>query len=361
MTGAVLPQSRLLKPAFFVAVLVPVVAALLAACAEPPPDTVRLTGATMGTRYNITWLAVRGHPEPEAIHIGVEKVLEEVNASMSTWREDSEISRFNASEPGDWFRVSRGFADVFEMAQTVNAASGGAYDVTVAPLVNLWGFGAAGSGAAGPGAGIGDSVPEAAAIDAALALVGQGRVELDAAVPALRKSGPVELDFSSIAKGYGVDRVAGWLEEVGIHRYLVEIGGEIRVSGDNPRGTPWRIAVEQPDSGIRAVAETVRLQDAAIATSGDYRNFFEVEGVRYSHTIDPRTGRPVHHDLVSVTVIHPSATMADAWATALTVLGTEKALETARREELAVYLISRDGDGFRAQSSPAMAPLLGID
>lgn len=350
MTRLPLQQSRLTQPAFFVVVLV---AVLLGACAEPPPEPIRLTGATMGTRYNITWLSGRGQPEPEAVHIGVEQVLEEVNASMSTWREDSEISRFNASEPGDWFPVSRGFADVFEMARAVNIASGGAYDVTVAPLVNLWGFGA--------DPDMGDSVPEQAAIDAALARVGQDRIEFDPAVPALRKTGPVELDFSSIAKGYGVDRVAGWLEGEGIHRYLVEIGGEIRVSGDNARGTSWRIAVEQPDSSIRAVAETVQLQDASIATSGDYRNFFEVEGVRYSHTIDPRTGTPVRHDLVSVSVIHTSATMADAWATALTVLGTEQALAMARKEELAVYLISRDGDRFRAVSSPAMAPLLGID
>lgn len=361
MIRTLLAKSRLTRPAFFVwpqalsfwprALPFLSLALILAACGEPPPEQIRLTGATMGTRYHITWMAHPNDPEPEAIHIGVEAVLEEVNASMSTWRDGSEITRFNASEPGEWFAVSGEFADVFEMARTVSVASGGAYDVTVGPLVDLWGFGPA----------MGEIIPDQEDVDEAMQQVGQQRIEFDRQAPALRKSSTMALDYSSIAKGYGVDRVAEWLETQGIHRYLVEIGGEIRVSGDNPHGSPWRIAVEKPDSTTREVIATVRLEDAAIATSGDYRNYFEVDGVRYSHTIDPRTGRPVRHDLVSVTVIHPSATMADAWATALTVLGTKKALEVARNEELAVYLISRDGDDFRTSSSPAMAPLLGME
>ncbi len=354
MMRAVPAKSRLLWPAFFMpprVLVLLLVTALLVACGEPPPEQVRLTGATMGTRYNITWMAHADDLAPEEVHKGVEAVLEAVNASMSTWRDDSEITRFNASEPGGWFEVSDDFADVFEMARAVSSASGGAYDVTVGPLVDLWGF----------GPDMGDTVPEQGEIDTALAGVGQQRIEFDRQRPALRKPAPMAVDFSSIAKGYGVDRIAEWLEAQGIHRYLVEVGGEIRVSGDNPRGKPWHIAVEKPDATTRDVVATVRLEDAAIATSGDYRNFFEVDGVRYSHTIDPRSGRPVHHDLVSVTVIHPSATMADAWATALTVLGTEAAMEVARREELAVYLISRDGDELRVASSPAMAPLLGME
>lgn len=331
-----------------------VVLAMLSACAEPPPETLRLTGATMGTRYNITWLSGSDQPTPEAVHLGVEAVLEDVNASMSTWRDDSEITRFNNGPAEEWFDLSQDFADVFEMARTVSEASAGAYDVTVAPLVDLWGF-----GAADLGVDITDDVPTADAIAAALASVGQQRLEFERARPALRK--PVDemsVDFSSIAKGFGVDRVADWLEEQGIDRYLVEIGGEIRVAGLNPRNEPWRIAVERPQAGERSAQVAVTLHNAAVATSGDYRNFFEVDGVRYSHTIDPRTGAPVRHDLVSVTVIHESATMADAWATALTVLGTERALETALKEELAVYLISRDGDEFTASSTRAMAPLL---
>ncbi len=349
-----LRKSRRWSPAFLF--LGPVMAlAWLAGCAEPPPETLRLTGATMGTRYNITWLSGAGHPAPEDVHIGVEAVLEAVNASMSNWREDSEITAFNGAPAGEWFSVSRDFADVFEMSRAISEASGGAYDVTVAPLVDLWGFGAVVAGHE-----LGDEVPAGDAIAEALESVGQQRLDFDRDIPALRKPAGMSVDFSSIAKGYGVDRVATWLEQQGIDRYLVEIGGEIRVSGLNPRNEPWRIAVEKPQPGERSAQVAVTLHNAAVATSGDYRNFFEVDGVRYSHTIDPRSGAPVRHDLVSVTVIHESATMADAWATALTVLGTERAMETALNEELAVYFISRDGDGFRASSTPAMAPLLQV-
>ncbi len=346
MIYRVLLRSRRWSPA---SLFLGLAFSLLAGCAEPPPETLRLTGATMGTRYNITWLSGAGQPAPEAVHAGVEAVLEAVNASMSTWRDDSEITAFNAAPAGEWFALSSDFAEVFEMARAVSEASYGAYDVTVAPLVNLWGFGAA---------GMGDEVPADEAIAEARAKVGQQRLDFNREQPALRKPAGMTVDFSSIAKGYGVDRVARWLEEQGIGRYLVEIGGEIRVSGLNPRNEPWRIAVERPQPGERAAQAAVTLHNAAVATSGDYRNFFEVDGVRYSHSIDPRTGAPVRHDLVSVTVIHESATMADAWATALTVLGSERAMETALNEELAVYFISRHGDEFRASSTPAMAPLL---
>ncbi len=337
----------------FLFLAVAFVLAGLHACSEPPRDTLRLTGATMGTRYNITWLDGDGQPEPEAVHAGVEEVLEEVNASMSTWREDSEISRFNRSTPGEWFALSEDFSAVFTMARSVSRASGGAYDVTVGPLVNLWGFGAAGTGPE-----MGDTVPAPEEITGLMGQVGESRLDFDATRPALRKTVPMSVDFSSIAKGYGVDRVAEYLEGLGIDRYLVEIGGEIRVRGMSPRGDYWRIAIEKPVAGERAVEEAVTLIDAAVATSGDYRNYFEVEGVRYSHTIDPRTGAPVRHELVSVTVVHPSATLADAWATALTVLGPEQALQTALNEDLAVYLISRDGDDFVAESTPGMDRLL---
>ena len=324
--------------------------AALHACSEPPAqaDALRLTGATMGTRYNVTWTEAPNQPTPEEVHLGIEAVLESVNASMSTWREDSEISRFNRAEPGEWIPVSEGFAEVFDMARAVSTASGGAYDVTVGPLVNLWGF----------GPDMGDEIPPAEAIAEAKSRVGQARLDFDPTRPALRKPGPISLDFSSIAKGYGVDRIAAYLESEGIRRYLVEIGGEIRVAGMSPRGDAWHIAIERPAPGQRAVQQAVTLTDASIATSGDYRNYFEVDGVRYSHTIDPRTGAPVRHDLVSVTVVHPSTAMADAWATALSVMGPQEALQTALNQDLAVYLISRDGDEFRPESTPAMAPLI---
>ncbi|MEP5765578.1 MAG: FAD:protein FMN transferase [Halieaceae bacterium] len=324
---------------------------LLLSCAEPPPEPFQLAGATMGTRYHIAWLPQPGSPTAEQVHLAVEARLESINASMSTYRDDSEISRFNASPVGEWFELSAEFAQVFAMARSVGEASGGAYDVSVGPLVDLWGFGPA----------MGDTVPSAEAIAAAMEIVGESQLEFDDQALALRKPVAMELDFSSIAKGYAVDVLAEWLLSRGVADFLVEVGGEIRVAGERPSGGPWRIAVEKPDHAGREMVAAVMLSDAAVATSGDYRNFFEVDGVRYSHTIDPRTGAPVRHELVSVTVIEASAAMADAWATALTVLGTEKAMTVAIEQGLAVYLISRSGDELVKSYSPAMAPLLGID
>jgi thiamine biosynthesis lipoprotein len=323
----------------------------LSACGEQRGEAVQLAGATMGTRYHITWLEAPGQPTAEEVHLGVEALLEAVNASMSTYREDSEISRFNRADPDAWFPVSADFAAVFAMARAVSQASGGAYDVTVAPLVDLWGF----------GPDMGSEIPPPDTVAAAMAMVGESRLEFDGQRRALRKPANMGLDFSSIAKGYCVDKLADWLQAQGMRDYLVEIGGEIRVAGLNPHGRQWRVAVEKPEPMQREVMSAVTLTDAAIATSGDYRNFFEVEGVRYSHTIDPRTGAPVQHELVSVTVVHPSAALADAWATALTVLGPEQAKAVALREDLAVYMIQRDGGDFSATHTPAMEPLLGME
>jgi thiamine biosynthesis lipoprotein len=315
---------------------------LLLSCGGP--QTQQLAGATMGTSYHLTWTERGNVPDPELVFKGVEDILERINASMSTYRPDSEISRFNQLAVGQWFEVSEDFYLVWVMSESVSSLSGGAYDVTVAPLVNLWGFGPDGV----------TDMPEQAAIEAALLSVGQSHIEIDVPHRALRKLAPVQLDFSSIAKGYAVDVVALWLEQQGIADYMVEIGGEIRVAGMSPRSSPWRIAVEKPDPMVRAVTVTLEISNLSVATSGDYRNYFEHEGVRYSHSIDPRTGWPVQHDLVSVTVVHENAALADAWATALTVMGTEAALRTALSERLAVYLISRDGEGFRVQKTPAI-------
>jgi thiamine biosynthesis lipoprotein len=315
----------------------------LAACSETP-EPIELSGATMGTSYHLTWLEAKGLPEPEQVHSGVEAILGDINDSMSTYRPDSEINRFNSAAAGEWIVVSPAFLEVFLMAREVAEASGHAYDVTVGPLVNLWGF--------GPEQG--DEVPLKDAITEAMAMVGEQRVDVNAETSALRKQETLELDFSSIAKGYAVDKVAEWMAGQGIDNYLVEIGGEIRVAGVSPRGTPWRIAVERPDPVERQIVAALELREVAVATSGDYRNFFEFEGERFSHSIDPRTGWPVRHELISVSVVHESATLADAWATALTILGPGTAWETAVEEGLAVYLISRDGEDFLLQKTPAM-------
>jgi len=248
--------------------------------------------------------------------------------------------------------VSPRFAEVLEAALAIGAASGGAYDVTVAPLVDLWGFGAEGPR---------DGIPDPAALAATRARVGQEKLDWDPGSRWLDKRAAIALNFSSIAKGYAVDRVAAILEAAGFADYLVEIGGEMRVAGLSPRGDAWRVAVERPEAGTRAVARGIELSDRAIATSGDYRNFFTVDGERYSHLIDPRSGAPVTHDVVSVTVVDESCMVADGWATALAVLGREAALEVAAKAGLAVYLLAREGEGFEEYSSPAFAPYLAAD
>ena len=322
---------------------------LLNGC-ERQPAVYQLGGATMGTTWSVTALEpVDAAPDGTSLQKGVEAILESVNASMSTYLDDSEISRLNRSATNQWFGLSSEFYQVLSAALAVGRESGGAYDITVGPLVNLWGFGPGGSELEPP-------APEA--IADVLGRVGQDKLRIDGERYAVLKQADVSLDLSSIAKGFAVDRIAQWLAEQGIADYLVEVGGEMRVAGSSPRGDAWRVAIERPDAERFAIAEALQLSDAAIATSGDYRNFFEFDGKRYSHSIDPRTGYPVAHELVSVTVVHASAMLADAWATALLVMGADAAMSVARERGLAVYLIARDGDSFLSRHSADFAPLL---
>ena len=317
---------------------------LLCACSEQPIP-VELSGRSMGTTWHVTYLpapAAKGDP-PGYIQKEIESILDKVNLSMSTYRSDSEISRFNVLVVDEWLAISAGFVTVLDAALTVGEASGGAYDVTVGPLVNLWGF--------GPQARE-DSVPDKGELEVLLQHVGQGKLRLDRQGRKLLKTDELSLDFSSVAKGYAVDLVANWLGSRGVNDYLVEVGGEMRLSGKKSGGELWRVAIESPDSLHGSVATAISLSDSAVATSGDYRNYFEVDGKRFSHTIDPRTGYPVEHDLVSVTVVHSRAMMADAWATALTVLGADRAMEVALTEGLAVYFIRREGDSYISSYSP---------
>jgi len=336
-------KSHLQKWLFYLLALL-----VLSGCARETAP-VLLSGQTMGTTWNISYVEPENAPDVDELRAGIGSLLERVNHSMSTYQPDSEISAFNALEPHIWKRVTPGFFEVLQTALEVGRQSEGAYDVTVAPLVDLWGFGAAGEIT---------TPPAEEEIAARMKLVGEDNLRLDADTSSVMKLSALSLDFSSLAKGYGVDRVADWLEAQGITRYMVEIGGEMRLAGMSGRGDPWRIAIEQPDSTGRGVAAAINLTDTAIATSGDYRNFFEVGGRRYSHMIDPRTGRPVVHDLVSVTVVHRSCMVADAWATALTVLGEERAMAVAGKQGLAVYFIRRVGDEFIHSHTPSFSGFL---
>ena len=302
-----------------------------------------LSGSTMGTSYSVQVADPPPSIDGAALQRRIDALLADVNGLMSTYQPDSELSRFNSSRSTDWFPVSAELARVVDQAQAVNAASNGAFDVTVGPLVNLWGF--------GPDLKA-DQLPTQPEIDAALANTGHDKLQVRLDPPALRKALPdLYVDLSAIAKGYGVDRVAELLAGEGIANALVEIGGELNGRGHNGRGEPWRIAVERPDPGARSVFRVVPLRDMGMATSGDYRNFFTLDGKRYSHTIDPTTGRPVVHSLASVTVLAESSMQADAWATALLVLGPELGFDLAQARGMAALLISHDGERLSARST----------
>jgi thiamine biosynthesis lipoprotein len=319
---------------------------LLLGCSEGA-EFRRYGGNTMGTYYQVTARC------PEDVAGPIEDTLRQVNAEMSTYLPDSTLSRFNSAPPGDWFAVPASLAEVVAAAEDLAKRSGGAFDVTVGPLVNLWGFGA--EAAATPAA----TPPTDAAVAATLERIGHRFLSVRRQPPALRKSVGLYVDLSAIAKGHGVDRVVARLEQAGCDAMLVDIGGEVRGRGASPAGRPWRIGIEVPDPGqIGAVQRVIQVEGAAVATSGDYRNFRETEGRRVSHTIDPRTGYPVDHGLASVTVVHASAMWADGYATLLNVLGPEAGLAFARQHELAALLIVRREDGFEERYTDAFEALL---
>lgn len=302
----------------------------------------------MGTSFSIKIVEPPENIDMERLGRHVETEILDVENRMSTYIGGSEISRFNDYGGTDWFAVSAVFCDTVRGALHLAERTEGAFDVTVGPVVNLWGF--------GPGGRI-ESPPDAGELAERLALTGHEKLHADCTRPAIRKDlAGIYVDLSAYAKGYAVDRAAVSLRDGGVSNFLVEIGGEIRAAGHNPRGKAWSIAVERPVAGGRSVQNVYELADAAMATSGDYRNFFEHEGLRYSHTIDPRTGRPVGHDGASVTVISDTAADADGLATALLVMGPAAGFEFAERESIAAYFLIRDrdeGDGISERETSA--------
>ncbi len=316
---------------------------LLGGCDQT--QQVDIVGNTMGTTYSIKIIST--NIDQANLTAEVETRLRDINGLMSTYMPDSELSRFNQSPANEWFNVSPEIIEVLAMAADIYRLSEGSFDVTVGPLVNLWGF--------GPNPGP-DQVPAAKQINEILETIGFEHLQVRA--DALRKNVDLYVDLSAIAKGYAVDQLASLLDDHGIQRYLVEIGGELRGKGVNAQGQPWRVAVELPESNQRIPYRIIELVDMGMATSGDYRNYFEQGGVRYSHTIDPATGYPIRHNLASVTVLAPSTAMADGLATAIDVMGADRGLALAEAQGLAVFVILKRGDGFEAQYSTAFAPYL---
>ena len=290
----------------------------------------KFSGVAMGTTYSVAIVAPVLPVEKQALRQALEALLEQTDREMSTYRADSELMRLNRAASGGWRPVSQPLLRVLQAAQETSQLSAGAFDITIGPLVNLWGFGPVKKKAV---------APTEREIDAALERVGYQKLQLDAPAGAVKKAPGLFIDLSAIAKGYGVDRIARYLQGLGLSDYLVEIGGELRAQGVNGDKVPWRVGIEKPLAELRAVHRLIELRDTAMATSGNYRNFFEQDGVRYSHAIDPRTGRPITRRLLSVTVLHPAAMRADAWATALLIAGPEQGFALAEKHGLAAYFL----------------------
>jgi len=305
----------------------------------------------MGTHYNVTIVSPPSHITRDQLQQTIDSVLKRVNQQMSTYIDDSEISRFNQAPVGEWFSVSAETLQVVNAAQSLSQLSAGAFDITVGPLIELWGFGRK----------ITSTPPADDAIMRLLDRIGWRYLLVNDATTSLKKERPITINLSAIAKGYGVDAVAQQLDKLSIAHYLVEVGGEIRVKGQNGSSQPWRIGIETPSLNHQGAQRAIALGDSAVATSGDYRNFYEHEGKRYSHTIDPKTGKPVTHQLASVTVITDTAMMADGLATLFNVVGYQQALAIAEKNQIAVYLIGYNGDSYDIHYSSAFAPYLDQD
>jgi thiamine biosynthesis lipoprotein len=307
----------------------------LSACEKMPSQ---FNGETMGSTYQIAVVDIPVNQSADILAYDVALLLADAHARLTTYDPKSELNHFNAAPLGKWITLSPVLYDALQIAYDNAVLSSGAFDPTVAPLVDLWGF--------GPGSH-NDVVPSDVDIFTAKSLVGYTNLQLEKSTHRARKLKPLRLDLSGLGHGYGADLVANYLDEKKVNHYLIDVAGEIRSKGHRSNGDKWRVAIEKPIAMQGEVFQGIYFNAMGLATSGDYRNYFEQNGIRYSHTIDPQTGRPITHTLTSVTVLDKSAARADALATALLVLGPERGLQLADRLNLPVYFIVRDGNSFR--------------
>lgn len=325
----------------------------LAGCvASPPIET--LHGRTMGTTWSVKLVRPTGVAR-ERVQRAIQGEVDRVVAQMSTWEPDSDLSRFNRAPAGTWQSLPDEFFGVLSHALALSEDSEGAFDPTVGPLVDLWGF--------GPGKPA-RRVPSDAELATTRARVGWQRVKLDPATKSAFQPGGAHVDLSAIAKGFGTDQIARALDRLGVRNYLVDISGELRARGGRPDGSDWQVAIEKPGAApggvdrLDEVERVIALRDRSIATSGDYRHFFADDGSVYSHHIDPRTGRPVPHRIASVTTVAADCMQADSTGTTIMVLGPEQGMAYATSRGLAVLLILHNGQAFEERMSPAFAALL---
>jgi thiamine biosynthesis lipoprotein len=293
-----------------------------------------LSGSALGTTFSVLLVAPGEEFSADPLQARILETIDRVDQLASTWRDDSELSRFNSSEETEWVTTSIEFCEAIQQVLEISELTGGAFDVTVGPLVNLWGF--------GPGGEV-RQPPAEDDVLATKAETGYQNLQANCDIPAVKKqSRGIYVDLSGWAKGYAVDKVATMLDRNELKDYLVEIGGELRVRGHNAEGLKWAVAIELPSTTRRVPHSVLRVTDTGVATSGDYRNFFEHDGRLYSHTIDARTGWPVSHSLAAVTVVNPSAAYADAMATALLVLGPTDGPQRAEQLNLAAHFLIRN-------------------
>lgn len=327
---------------------------------DEPGQVYQLSGETMGTRYSILVTQFPDDITDNELAEGIARRLRRIDRElMSTYAPESELSRFNRAAVGQWMDISAELADVMTQAQTISELTDGYFDVTVGPLVDRWGFGPVQEMADSP------RIPTDGEIEQLRERVGYRHLEVSQQPPRLRKLQDVRVDLSAIAKGYATDVIADYLDSAGLDSYFIEIGGELRIRGIKPDGSSWVPAIERPTQGAPEVHDIIVLdgQSIAVAGSGDYRNYFEQDGVRFSHEIDPFTGRPVTHDLAAVYVITDTASMADALATAFMVMGAERGYALSQRLDLAAYFITKrpNGEGFDSRYTPQFADYLSDD
>jgi thiamine biosynthesis lipoprotein len=305
-----------------------------------------IDGPTMGSTYSIKYVRHADLPAPADVQVEVEKILAEVDRQMSTYRSDSDIERFNALPTNRCQKMPAPILELVSVGEQLSVQSEGSFDLTVEPLLNLWGF--------GPQARE-EKVPTAQALAEVRQRVGHGHLRIDG--DQLCKDAAVEVDFNSIAAGYAVDRIAARLEALGIRNYLAEATGELKAAGRKLDGSPWRIALEEPRDDQQVAERIIAVDGYGLSTSGDYRNYFVQGGQRFSHTFDARTGAPVAHTLASVTVIHPSALMADGLSTLLLILGPERGWDYAEKHDIGAFFVIRADTGFVTRSSHAFERL----
>jgi len=323
----------------------------IAETAPPANGVLRdFAGRSMGTSWSVRLLA----DGEQDFQSGLQQQLDAVVTQMSHWEASSDLGRFNRAPAGSWHVLPQAFFDVLSFALDVARQSRGAYDPCAGALVNLWGFGPEGRFGAEDFA-----APSADAVAQLLRERAAQHVQLQADERRALQPGGVQLDFSAVAKGYAVDRLAFFLKSNGVQNFLVEVGGELRGAGMKQDGQPWWVKLEEVEDASSAREEMVlALHGLSVATSGDYRRYFQRGGQRYSHTIDPRSGKPIDNGLASVTVLHPMCMAADAWSTALTVLGLGDGMALAERLGLAVRFVERTQAGLREHMSTSFQQML---